>query len=73
MKRPPMFALQAVAAIGVAASLSLQGYGVQNPLCREWSDGCSICARDDSNAPHCSTPGVACQPASIECRRETTK
>jgi hypothetical protein len=56
-----------------AAELSLQGFATQNPLCREWSDGCSICARDDNNARHCSTPGIACQPEPIRCRRETTK
>jgi hypothetical protein len=53
--------------------LSLQGFASQNPLCLEWSDGCSICRRDDRDAPHCSTPGVACQPEAIRCRRETGK
>jgi hypothetical protein len=53
--------------------LSLQEFAVHNLLCREWSDGCSICARDDKDAPHCSTPGIACQPESVRCRRETTK
>jgi hypothetical protein len=53
--------------------LSLQGFAAPNPLCREWSDGCSVCARDDTDAPHCSTPGIACQPEPIRCRRETTK
>jgi hypothetical protein len=51
--------------------ISLQGFALQNPLCREWSDGCSICMRDEKGAPHCSTPGIACQPAAIRCRRET--
>ena len=50
-------------------ALSLQGFGVKNPLCREWGDDCSICLRDDKDAAHCSTPGVACQPASIVCRQ----
>jgi hypothetical protein len=52
---------------------SLQGFALQNPLCHEWSDGCSVCMRDEKDAPHCSTPGVACQPEAIRCRRETTK
>ena len=42
--------------------LSLQGFGVKNPLCREWGDDCSVCLRDDKDAAHCSTPGIACQP-----------
>jgi hypothetical protein len=50
-------------------SLSLQGFGAKNPLCREWSDECSVCLRDDKDAAHCSTPGVACQPAAIICRQ----
>ena len=50
-------------------SLSLQGFGAKNPLCREWGDDCSVCLRDDKDAAHCSTPGVACQPAAIICRQ----
>jgi hypothetical protein len=53
----------------VNETLSLQGFGVQNPTCREWGDSCSICLRDDKDAPHCSIPGVACQPAAIACRQ----
>jgi hypothetical protein len=49
-------------------AVSLQGFGVQNPLCREWSDTCSTCLRDEKDATHCSTPGIACQPAAIVCR-----
>jgi hypothetical protein len=50
-------------------SLSLQGFGAQNAMCREWGDDCSVCLRDDNDAVHCSTPGIACQPAAIVCRR----
>ncbi len=53
--------------------VSLQEFAAQNPLCREWSDGCVICARGDTDAPHCSTPGIACQPESVRCRSETAK
>jgi hypothetical protein len=53
-------------------SLSLQGFGAKNPLCREWGDDCSVCLRDDKEAAHCSTPGVACQPAAIVCRQTKT-
>jgi hypothetical protein len=50
--------------------LSLQGFALQNPLCREWSDGCSVRMRGEKDACHCSTPGVACQSSAIACRRE---
>jgi hypothetical protein len=56
-----------------AEALSLQGFGAQNPLCMEWGDSCSVCLRDDKDAAHCSTPGIACQPVAIACRREKTK
>jgi hypothetical protein len=61
------------AVLAPAEELSLQGFAAQNPLCREWSDGCSICARDEKDALHCSTPGIACQPEPIRCRREMEK
>jgi hypothetical protein len=53
--------------------VSLRGFGPQNPQCLEWSDSCSICLRDEKDAVHCSTPGIACQPAAIACRREKAK
>jgi hypothetical protein len=56
-----------------AEQTSLEGFAAAAPLCLEWSDGCAVCARDDANAVHCSTPGVACQPSSIVCRREKAK
>jgi hypothetical protein len=56
-----------------AEQASLEGFGVAAPLCLEWSDGCAVCARDASNAPHCSTPGIACQPGPIACRSEKPK
>jgi putative lipoprotein len=49
-------------------SVALMGYGDKNPACLEWSDGCAVCTRAD-DGPHCSTPGIACQPAEIACRR----
>ena len=45
---------------------SLQGFAASHPQCAEWSDGCAVCLRDA--AVHCSTPGVACQPAEIVCK-----
>jgi hypothetical protein len=54
-------------------AVSLQGFALQSPLCLEWGDGCSICLRDEKDAPHCSTPGIACQPGPIACWREKAK
>ncbi len=56
-----------------AEQLSLQGFGLQNASCLEWSDLCTICARDEGGAMKCSTPGIACQPEAIVCRREKAK
>lgn len=52
---------------------SLQGFGASAPECLEWSDGCAVCARNDSGVAHCSTPGIACQPSPILCRKEKPK
>jgi hypothetical protein len=52
---------------------SLLGFGLQNVSCLEWSDNCSVCLRDEKDAAHCSTPGIACQPVAIACRREKAK
>jgi hypothetical protein len=54
-------------------AVSLQGFGARNRPCREWSDGCSTCLRDEKDAPHCSTPGIACQAAAIVCRQTTAQ
>ncbi|HEV3043329.1 MAG TPA: hypothetical protein VGY52_05640 [Roseiarcus sp.] len=55
-----------------AEQMSLQGYGVAAPGCLEWGDGCVACLRDADGA-HCSTPGIACQPGPIACRKESDK
>jgi hypothetical protein len=55
-----------------AEDVSLQGFASSAPRCAEWSDGCSICLRE-GDAAHCSTPGLACQPGPIVCRREADK
>ena len=56
-----------------AEEASLEGFGAVTPLCLEWSDGCAICARDMGKPANCSTPGIACQPGPIVCRRERDK
>ena len=37
--------------------------------CREWTDGCRVCARAEDNKFACSNPGIACQPAQGRCTR----
>ncbi len=49
-------------------AVSVQGYAQQNPSCREWTNGCVLCVADDGRA-QCSTPGIACVPAGITCKR----
>ena len=48
------------------ASASLHGFADAHPACLEWSDGCTVCKR--GMAIYCSTPGIACQSAEIECK-----
>jgi len=46
-------------------AIAVQAYGEQNPACLEWSDGCVICVKGGK----CSTPGIACQPGEISCKK----
>jgi hypothetical protein len=49
--------------------VSIQAYATDNPSCLEWTDGCTICAKSDTGAVACSTPGIACQPAGLQCKK----
>jgi len=51
----------------LADETSLQGYAATHKDCVEWTDGCAVCKRD-ADGVHCSTPGIACQPAELVCR-----
>lgn len=51
--------------------LPLASYAGANPSCLEWTDGCTICTKSAADAPACSTPGIACQPAGIQCKKST--
>ena len=53
---------------GVAPSV--QAYGRLNPACAEWTDGCVVCTSASGQA-QCSTPGIACTPAGVTCKRHT--
>jgi hypothetical protein len=70
---PPAASPPAAGAPPSPEETSLRGFGLQNAQCVEWSDGCAVCLRDEKDAAHCSTPGIACQPAAIACRREKAK
>ncbi|MDI4640446.1 hypothetical protein K9U39_05695 [Rhodoblastus acidophilus] len=50
-----------------APSEAVVAFGASHPDCAEWTDGCVICVRG-ADAPHCSTPGIACQPGETLCR-----
>lgn len=54
-----------------AESAVIHAYGSANPSCVEWTDGCTTCAKSDAAEPACSTPGIACQPAGIQCKKNT--
>ena len=47
---------------------SIGGYGRQNPGCAEWTNGCVVCVMANERA-QCSTPGIACTPAGVTCKR----
>jgi hypothetical protein len=49
-------------------STSVQAFGAGHPACAEWTDGCVTCARSEGGLS-CSTPGIACQPTEIQCRK----
>lgn len=45
----------------------VQAFGRDHPSCREWTDGCLVCARRADGAAACSMVGTACLPAAIVC------
>ncbi len=48
--------------------IAVQAWGAARPECAEWTDSCTICARVPEGIA-CSTPGVACLPQPVICRR----
>lgn len=57
-------------AMPTSRPVPIQAYAGDNPSCLEWTDGCTICTKPESGEPHCSTPGIACQPAGIQCKKK---
>ena len=45
---------------------STSSYADREPTCAEWTDGCITCQRTD-HGPSCSTPGIACVRAPVQC------
>jgi hypothetical protein len=56
-------------ALKAATPVSIQAYGHQNPQCTEWTNGCVVCVAAGDQA-HCSTPGIACTPGGLTCKRQ---
>ena len=63
------FALGLLAASIAAAAEEkpTQTYGEDHPACREWTDGCLVCARQTDGSAACSMVGAACLPAAVVC------
>jgi hypothetical protein len=57
----------------VPLDVPMEAFGTANPACVEWTDGCRTCARDATNNISCSTPGIACLPQDIACKKERGK
>jgi hypothetical protein len=51
----------------VGGDVSVMGYGDRETTCRQWTDGCRTCARNESGDPLCSNIGPACQPVAVTC------
>src|SRR5262245_50960711 len=62
---PPASVAPASTSPGTTAN-DLEG---ADAACREWTDGCRVCARADDNKFACSNLGIACQPAQGRCTR----
>jgi hypothetical protein len=52
------------------SDVSVLAYGAAHPECMEWTDSCRTCMRSPDGRVGCSTPGIACQPKDIECKKE---
>jgi hypothetical protein len=53
-----------------ARDVPIEAYAEDNPSCLEWTNGCTICTKAENGTPACSTPGIACQPAGIQCKKK---
>ncbi len=53
------------------SDVSVLAYGAAHPECLEWTDSCRVCLRSPDGRVGCSTPGIACQPKEIVCKKES--
>lgn len=54
----------------IPSDVSVLAYGATHPDCLEWTDSCRTCLRSPDGRLGCSTPGIACQPKDIVCKKE---
>lgn len=70
---PPAPAAESGASAPSPDAATLYAFGRDNPDCREWSNACQTCARDDRGAAQCSTAGIACTPQPPVCKAGAAK
>jgi len=54
----------------IPLDIPMEAFGTAHPECVEWTDTCRSCAKDAQNRVSCSTPGIACLPEDITCKKE---
>jgi hypothetical protein len=62
-----VFAVVVAALLAAPAAGQVSG-GAPSAACREWTDGCIVCARTPQGLA-CSTPGIACTRGPARCLR----
>ena len=71
--RAPLPLSEPVSPPAKPAGVSVLSWGADNALCAEWTNSCVVCQRNEVGVSACSTPGIACQPKDIICRRQIAK
>ena len=57
----------------IAPELTLGTFAITHPECKAWTNACTLCKRGSDDMTVCSTPGIACTPATdILCTDPTT-
>jgi hypothetical protein len=52
--------------VGPSSGVPIQGYGLHDKGCLEWTDMCVSCLRPQTGSDYsCSNIGIACQPEKI--------
>ena len=59
--------------IKIAPEITLGTFAIAHPECKAWTNACTLCKRGGDDMTVCSTPGIACTPATdILCTDPTT-